>query len=66
VALALSNFLSSPVLDHTKAGVIYDIDMKLRNDLRALGDDLHKQAGLTLKSFMLEQLTVDGAERPKL
>jgi len=66
VALALSNFLSSPVLDHSKAGVIYDINMKLRYDLRALGDQLHEQAGLTLKSFMLEQLTIDGAERPKL
>ena len=66
VALALSNFLLSPVLDHTKPGVTYDISVELRSDLQALGDDLHQQAGLTLKSFTLEQLTIDGAERPKL
>jgi uncharacterized protein (TIGR03435 family) len=67
VAEALSTFLSSQVLDHTKPGVTYDFKMKWpRNDLKALGDQLHDQAGLTLKSFMLEQLVIDGAERPTL
>ncbi len=54
------------MLDHTKPGVTYDIRMPLHTDLHALGDELRKQAGLTLKSFTLEQLTIEGAERPTL
>lgn len=67
VAEALSTFLSSQVLDHTRAGVTYDFKMKWpRNDLKALGDQLHERAGLILKSFTMEQLTIEGAERPTL
>lgn len=67
VAEALSTFLSSAVLDHTRPGVTYDFKMKWpRNDLKALGDQLHDQAGLTLRSFTMEQLVIDGAARPAL
>ena len=67
VAEALATFLSSHVLDHTRAGVTYNFKMKWsRDDLKALGDQLHDQAGLTLKSFAMEQLVIDGAERPTL
>jgi len=67
VAEALSAFLSSQVLDHTKPGVTYDFKMKWpRNDVMALGRQLHDQAGLTLKSFPMEQFVIDGAERPLL
>ena len=66
VALALSDHLSSEVLDHTKAGVTYDIKVELQKNIQALGDDLHKQAGLRLKSFTLNQLVIDGAARPRL
>jgi len=67
VAEALSTFLSSQVLDHTKPGVTYDFKMKWpRNDLKALGEQLREQAGLTLKSFAMEQFVIDGAQRPTL
>ena len=67
VAEALSTFLSSQVLDHTKPGVTYDFQMKWpRNDLKALGEQFHEQAGLTLKSFTMEQFVIEGAERPTL
>jgi uncharacterized protein (TIGR03435 family) len=64
---ALSTFLSSQVLDHTKAGVTYSFKMKWpRNDVQALGIQLHDQAGLVLKSFTMEQLVIDSAAQPIL
>lgn len=63
---ALSKHLSHKVLDHTKPGVTYDFQGKWPRDVSALGDALHAQAGLTLKSFTIEQLVIDGAEHPKL
>jgi uncharacterized protein (TIGR03435 family) len=67
VAEALSTFLASQVLDHTKPGVTYDFKMKWpRNDLKALGDRLHDQAGLVLRSFTMEQLVIEAVERPAL
>ena len=32
----------------------------------SLGDQLYDQAGLRLKSFTMEQLVIEGAERPTL
>src|SRR5262249_28129798 len=67
VAEALSTFLSSDVLDHTKPGVTYDFKIKgSHEDLNALGNQLHEQAGLKLKSFTMKRFVIDGVERPAL
>ncbi len=66
LAEALSSHLASQVLDHTGGDASYDFKMKWppRDQVGALGNQLHEQLGLTLRSFPLELLEIESAEQP--
>jgi uncharacterized protein (TIGR03435 family) len=66
LASALSQHLSRPVLDHTNLRGTHDFRVKSGPgvDADALARELHRQLGLTLKSFLREELIIEQAERP--